>query len=106
MSSTQGQMGSTLRRYRVMALISGVMSLLLWFVDLPIKLLTDNPDLHSKVAWIPMVHGYLYPLYVIAAIQFSMKARLSLLKMIGFILAGTLPVASLLAERRVVARYR
>jgi len=99
-------MAGTVMRYRIMALISGVMSLLLWFVYVPIKAFAHNPDLHSKLVWIPMVHGYLYPIYVLAAIQFSIKARWSLPKMVGLILAGTLPVASLITERRVVHRYR
>lgn len=99
-------MAGTVMRYRIMALISGVMSLLLWFVYVPIKAFAHNPDLHSKLVWIPMVHGYLYPIYVLAAIQFSIKARWSLPKMVGLILAGTLPVASLITERRVVRLYR
>ncbi|CAB4670637.1 unannotated protein [freshwater metagenome] len=105
MSPGETSMDGTLKRYRVMAIISGVMSLLLWFVDLPIKFFSHDDHLHSLVAWIPMVHGYLYPLYVLAAIQFSIKARVALPKMVGYILAGTLPVASLWAERHVVAQY-
>lgn len=88
-----------------MAIIAGIMSLLLWFVYMPIKVFADNPDLPSKLVWIPMVHGYLYPIYVITAIQLSVKAKWALPKMLGFILAGTLPVASLVAERRVVAQF-
>ena len=88
-----------------MALIAGVMSLLLWFVYLPIKYLLDNPDLLSNVIWIPMVHGYLYPVYVLTAIQFAMKDKWPLMKMLGLILAGTVPVASIVAERRVVRKY-
>ncbi len=98
-------MSATVKRYRVMAIISGIMSLLLWFVYMPVKYLFDVPDLHSAIVWIPMVHGYLYPLYILTAISFSMKARWPLMKMLGLILAGTLPVASLIAERRVVRRY-
>ena len=62
----------------------------------------DAPELHSKIIWIPMVHGYLYPIYILTAIQFATKARWPIMKMLGLILAGTLPIASLLAERRVV----
>ena len=98
-------MSATVKRYRVMAIISGIMTLLLWFVYMPVKYLFDVPDLHSAIVWIPMVHGYLYPLYILTAISFSMKARWPLMKMLGLILAGTLPVASLIAERRVVRRY-
>jgi integral membrane protein len=88
-----------------MAIIAGIMSLLLWFVYMPIKYLFDAPDLYSSIIWIPMVHGYLYPIYILTAIQFATKARWPIMKMLGLILAGTLPVASLLAERRVVRSY-
>ena len=98
-------MSGSIKRYRVMAIISGIMSLLLWFVYMPVKYLFDLPDLHSAIVWIPMVHGYLYPIYILTALQFSMKARWPLMKMLGLIIAGTLPVASLIAERRVARRY-
>jgi len=98
-------MKSAVLRFRVMAIIAGIMSLLLWFVYMPIKYLFDAPDLHSSIIWIPMVHGYLYPIYILTAIQFATKARWPIMKMLGLILAGTLPVASLLAERRVVRSH-
>ena len=98
-------MKSAVLRFRIMAIISGVMSLLLWFVYMPIKYVLDAPDLHSKIIWIPMVHGYLYPIYILTAISFAFKARWPLMKVLGLILAGTLPIASLIAERRVVRRY-
>jgi integral membrane protein len=88
-----------------MAIVSGLMSLLLWFVYMPIKYIFDAPELHSSIIWIPMVHGYLYPIYILTAIQFATKARWPIMKMLGLILAGTLPVASLLAERRVVRSH-
>ncbi len=98
-------MKNEILRFRVMALIAGVMSLLLWFVYMPIKLKWIAPELLSNFTWIPMVHGYLYPVYVLTAIQFAMKAKWPLMKMLGLILAGTVPVASIVAERRVVRTY-
>jgi len=98
-------MKSAVKRFQVMAIIAGVMSLLLWFVYMPIKYIFDAPNLHSAIIWIPMVHGYVYPIYILTAISFSAKARWPIMKMLGLILAGTLPVASLIAERRVVRRY-
>ena len=98
-------MKSAILRFRVMAIISGIMSLLLWFVYMPVKYIFDAPELHSTFIWIPMVHGYLYPIYILTAIQFAAKARWPIFKMLGLILAGTLPIASLIAERRVVRRY-
>ena len=98
-------MSGAIKRYRVMALVAGVMSLLLWFVDLPVAYLFNNEDWKAAVAWIPFVHGWVYAVYVLVAIQFSVKARWSMKKMIWLILAGTLPIASIAAERRVVSQY-
>ncbi len=98
-------MSGAIKRYRFMALVAGVMSLLLWFVDLPVAYLFNNEDWKAAVAWIPFVHGWVYAVYVRVAIQFSVKARWSMKKMIWLILAGTLPIASIAAERRVVRQY-
>ena len=98
-------MKSSLARFRVMAIIAGVMSLLLWFVDLPVAYLFNNPEWKAAVAWIPFVHGWVYFAYVIVALQFSVKAKWPIKKILLLLLAGTLPVASLIAERRVVRRY-
>jgi len=98
-------MSGAIKRYRVMALMAGVMSLLLWFVDLPVAYLLNNEEWKQAVAWIPFVHGWVYAVYVLVAIQFSVKARWSMKKMIWLILAGTLPIASIAAERRVVRQY-
>jgi integral membrane protein len=98
-------MSSYVKRFRFMAIVAGVMSILLWFVDLPVVYLFDNPDWKAAVAWIPFVHGWIYAVYVLVAIQFSVKARWSMKKIIWLILAGTLPFASIAAERRVVRQY-
>ena len=98
-------MSSSIKRFRFMAIVAGVMSLLLWFVDLPVVYLFDNPDWKAAVAWIPFVHGWVYAAYVLVAIQFSVKAHWPLKKVIWLILAGTLPFASIAAERRVVRQY-
>ena len=50
-------------------------------------------------------HGYLYPIYVLFAIQLAVSKRWKTLKILGLILAGTLPVASIWAERYVVRKY-
>ena len=98
-------MKSSLMRFRVMAIVAGIMSLLLWFVDLPVAYLFNNPEWKAAVAWIPFVHGWVYFAYVIVALQFSVKAKWPISKILWLLLAGTLPVASLIAERRVVRRY-
>ncbi|MEY3836985.1 MAG: DUF3817 domain-containing protein [Candidatus Nanopelagicaceae bacterium] len=98
-------MNGVIKRYRFMAVVAGIMSLLLWFVELPVVYLLDNPDLESKVKWIPFVHGYIYAFYVLAAIHFTARARFTIKRMILFILAGTLPIASFIAERRVMRQF-
>ncbi len=94
-------MSGVIKRFRVMALAAGVMSLLLWFVELPVVYLLDAPDLEAKVKWIPYVHGYVYAFYVLTAIHYAAKARWSVPRMLALILAGTLPVASFVAERKI-----
>jgi len=96
---------SAVKRFRFMALVAGVMSLLLWFVDLPVVYLFDNPDWKAAVAWIPFVHGWIYLAYVLVALQFSVKAKWPIKKILWLLLAGTLPFASIAAERRVVRQY-
>ena len=98
-------MSGAIKRYRVMALAAGVMSLLLWFVEIPVAYLFNHEDWKAAVAWIPFVHGWVYAVYVLVAIQFSVKARWPMKKIIWLILAGTLPIASIAAERRVVRQY-
>jgi integral membrane protein len=98
-------MSSYVKRFRIMAIVAGVMSILLWFVDLPVVYIFDNPDWKAAVTWIPFVHGWVYAAYVLVAIQFSVKAKWSLRKIVWLILAGTLPFASIAAERRVVRQY-
>ncbi len=98
-------MAGSVKRYRLMAILAGIMSLLLWFVDLPVAYLFDNESWKANVAWIPFVHGWVYAVYVLTAIQFASKAKLPVMKMLGLILAGTLPIASLITERKVVSQY-
>ena len=102
MSANDKSMHGVFIRFRVMAVIAGVMSLLLWFVDLPAVYLIDNPSLKEQVSWIPYVHGYTYPFYVLTAIHLAAKMRWSVPRMIALILAGTLPLTSFIAERRLV----
>ena len=99
-------MFTLINRYRFMAIVSGIMSLLLWFVYMPVKYLMHNEHLHQSIIWIPIVHGYLYPIYVLFAIQFSISKRWSIPRVIALILAGTLPIASIAAERYVVKKYQ
>ena len=56
--------------------------------------------------WVPMVHGYLYLVYVIVAVDLWFRARLPVGRMVLVVLAGTIPFMSFVAERWVTARVR
>ena len=98
-------MKSAVARFRVMAIICGFMSLLLWFVYMPGKYASSLVDDHKFLIFIPIVHGYLYMLYILTALQLSVQKGKSIFEMAWLILAGTLPVASLVAERKIVKQY-
>jgi integral membrane protein len=104
-SSPELNISGVVARYRLMAILAGIMSLLLWFVDLPVAYLFKNEGWKENIAWIPFVHGWVYAIYVLTAIQFGSKVKWPVFKMLGLILAGTLPVASLIMERKVVSQY-
>lgn len=82
-----------------MAIVAGIWSLLLWFLYMPAKYLFDIDSL----IFIPIAHGYIYIVYVLATLQLGFANRWSLFRIVRVVLAGTLPVASFIAERRVVA---
>jgi integral membrane protein len=56
---------------------------------------------HSVAAIMWTAHGYLYMVYLIAAFMLAIRARWSLLKTVLVMAAGTIPLMSFVAERRV-----
>lgn len=82
-----------------MAIVAGIWSLLLWFVYMPAKYLFHVESL----VLIAVVHGYIYIVYVVSALQLGFSNRWGIMRIGRTILAGTLPIASFIAERRVVA---
>ena len=90
-------------RYRVMAYVTGVLLVVLLFVAMPMKYIGDDDSLVRVVG---IAHGWLYMAYVITALQLALQARWSLLKTVLVALAGTIPFASFVAERRVVRDLR
>jgi len=95
---------TALKLFRVMAIWCGVMSLLLWFVNVPTHYWMGK-SFHHYFVWVAIVHGMTYPIYVLAAFNYSLKSNKSFTQTIIFILAGTLPVASFIAERKAVSDF-
>jgi integral membrane protein len=96
-------MTAALKRFRIMAWIVGVMLLLLAFVAMPLKYIWDMP---TMVAVIGPIHGFLYIVYVVVAFDLAMRAKWSMTRTILVLLAGTIPVMSFVAERKVVSWLR
>jgi integral membrane protein len=89
---------SALTRYRVIAYIVGLMLLTLLFVAMPLKYLADDPAVMNVVG--PM-HGFLYVVYLLGTFDLARRVRWGLGRMILVALAGTIPLLSFVAERRV-----
>jgi|NGEPerStandDraft_6_1074524.scaffolds.fasta_scaffold66222_2 integral membrane protein len=109
-------MQSALTRYRALAYATGVFLLLLTahvIVQL-VQSRTQNISygaakglgeyLPGGQTWIPVVHGYLYLLYVIIAVDLWFRTRLPISRTILVLLAGTIPFMSFVAERWVRGR--
>ena len=90
----------TYKRFHFMANFAGVMSLLLWFVYMPAKYLSDGHHAPKYLLWIVFVHGYQYLVYLLTAFHYSLAAKKNFGTMIVYLLAGTLPFASFIADRQ------
>ena len=94
-----------LLRYRVMAIVCGVNLLLLILGYMPAKYLFDALESNQWLIAIPIAHGYLYIVYILTALQIGVQKKMSLIAILGLTLAGTLPIASFVAERRMMRRF-
>jgi integral membrane protein len=89
-------------RYRALAYITGVALVVLVFVGIPLRL----GGHHQVVAVVGVLHGYLFPVYVLFTLDLSRRARWSFKRTALIALAGTVPFASFFAERNVVHALR
>ena len=93
-------MRASLLFYRVLAYTVGVGLIILVLVAVPLKYLADSPTL---VAIVGPLHGFLYMVYLVAAVNLAFRARWSPVKTVLVMLAGTIPFVSFVAERKVTA---
>ena len=92
-------MSNPITRFRVAANLVGVGLLVLVLVAMPLKYLAHDDTvigIHGPI------HGLLYMIYVWCTIDLGMKAGWSLRRIVGVLLAGTVPVLSFVVERRMV----
>ncbi|OLE26765.1 MAG: hypothetical protein AUG49_07385 [Catenulispora sp. 13_1_20CM_3_70_7] len=86
-------------RYRVMALFTGTMLLLLTFVVIPLQLWAHNKTLEKPVS---IVHGYGYMVYLVVALDLCLRARYKPVRTILIMLVGVVPFLAFYYERIVV----
>ncbi|WP_219416629.1 DUF3817 domain-containing protein [Pseudonocardia nigra] len=94
---------TALRNYRVAAWVTGVGLLALVFVAMPLKYFFDQP---GPVAVVGVTHGFLYMLYIVCTLLLAERCRWKPFDALLILLAGTIPIASFVAERRVTQRVR
>jgi integral membrane protein len=92
-----------LRMYRVAAWVTGVGLLVLVLIAMPLKYFFGQPLLVSIVG---ITHGYLYMIYIVCTLLLAERCRWKVFDAVLILLAGTIPVASFVAERRVTQRVR
>ena len=97
-----------LKRYRIMAIITGSF-LLAVFIGFFTKLaLGDNanPTFVTITGLIAMVHGWIYVVYLVTTVHLWLLMRWGLGRLIVMALGGVVPFLSFVLERRFAAEAR
>jgi len=100
---TRPGIDGAMQRYKVMAYIVGVGLIILVFIGIPLQY-GANFSLVEKV--VGTLHGFLYIVYLVAALDLARRARFTLLQMAAMIGAGLLPFLAFIIERSVERRVK
>jgi len=97
-------LAGTVRRYRIMAYVTGVVLMILCFVGIPLQVFAHNLVV---VNYVGTTHGILYLIYLGAAYLMTRQVGMKLAspQTIIVLLAGTIPVLTFVVERWVTRRY-
>jgi integral membrane protein len=96
-------MDGALVRYRILAWMIGVGLFTLVFIGIPLQYGAGHPGVDKYVG---AVHGVLYIVYLVAALDLARRARFSVLDMLMMVAAGLLPILAFVIERRITASVR
>lgn len=96
-------LAAALLRYRIMANVVGVGLATLVFVGVPLQYGAGIPQVDQIVG---PIHGFLYIIYLLAAVDLARRARFTLLQMAAMIGAGFVPLLAFVIERRVTSRLQ
>jgi len=91
-------MKSAQTRFRIAAYVVGVLLMVLVFVAMPLKYFADQP---TMVAIVGPLHGFLYVVYLAIAFDLAVRSKWSFGRTLLVLLAGTIPVMTFVAERKV-----
>ena len=87
--------------YRVMAYITGgvLATAFVWLIIGRLFLDYSNPEARPAVyGFLWLAHGWLYFLYLITGVDLAFRVRYGVLKMVGILIAGTVPFMSFVSE--------
>jgi integral membrane protein len=86
-----------LDRYRLLAYIVGTALVILVFVGIPLQVWGHNDTVEKIVG---TIHGFLYLVYVVLSLDIAFRYRFSLVRALGSLLAGLVPIMTFVAERK------
>jgi integral membrane protein len=92
---------ASLLRYRVMAYVVGTGLATLVFVGVPLQYAAGIPQVDEIVG---PIHGFLYIVYLMTAVDLARRARFTLLQMAAMIGAGFVPLLAFVIEHKVSRR--
>jgi len=97
-------LAAAVRRYRIMAYVTGVVLIVLCFVGIPLQVFAHNAVVANDVG---TAHGILYLIYLGAAYLMTRQVGMKLAspQTVLVLLAGTIPVLTFVVERWVTRRY-
>ena len=102
MSAARAVPRGVLLRYRVMALTTAVLLIVLVFVGIPLQVAAGEPGV---VAVVGTMHGFLYIVYLVTAFVLTWRLGIPKWQMLLVLLAGTVPFCGFVAERKMTRRY-
>ena len=95
-------MSPAVRRFRIMAVVVGI-ALFVLVISLVAKYGYDRERFAEVYS---PIHGYLYIGYLVTVADLARRAGWSLVRTVGVMLAGTVPVLSFVVERRITRGLR
>jgi integral membrane protein len=87
------KINGALQRYRVLAWLTG-----LWLLLLTAEIIAKYGFGVHTPSWIAVVHGWVYFVYLLVTADLAVKVRWPVLRTVGTLIAGTIPLLSFFVE--------